>query len=185
MSKIGKQPITIPNGVTVKVENGTVVVSGKRGTLTVPILSGTNVAVEENVVRVALVGSGKQSRANWGTLRALIANAVRGQAEEFKKTLVLEGVGFRVAKDGEGLIMNLGFSHPVKYPAREGITFDIEKNSILTVRGADKALVGQVAAEIRALKKPEPYKGKGFRYSDEVIQRKAGKKAATATGGAA
>lgn len=184
MSKIGKQPIIIPEGVTVTVADGVVAIKGKKETLTVPMMSGTEVKVEGNTLTVALTGTGKQSRSNWGTLRALIANAVEGQTKEFQKTLILEGVGFRVAKEGEGLTMNLGFSHPVKYPARPGITFEVEKNGSLIVKGIDKALVGQVAAEIRELKKPEPYKGKGFRYSDEVIARKAGKKAAAASGGA-
>ncbi len=186
MSKIGKQPIVIPNGVTVTVTNGVVEVKGSKGTLSIPMLSGTEVKTEGSELVISLVGTGKQSRANWGTLRALIANAVFGQTKEFERKLILEGVGFRVAKDGEGLTLNLGFSHPVKYSARPGITFEVDaKANALLVKGMDKSLVGQVAAEIRALKKPEPYKGKGFRYSDEVIQRKAGKKAAAASGGAA
>ena len=185
MSKIGKQPILIPAGVNVTVTDVAVEVKGAKGTLTVPLLSGVQVAQENNVLTVTVKGTGKQSRANWGTLRALIANAVKGQTQEFSKTLLLEGVGYRVTKEGEGLSMTLGFSHPVKYAARPGITFEVEKNGSLTIKGADKAIVGQVAAEIRALKKPEPYKGKGFRYSDEVVRRKAGKKAATASGGAA
>lgn len=185
MSKIGKQPVIIPEGISVKIADNVVEVKGKKETLTVPVLSGTKVEIDGNTLTVTPVGSGKQSRANWGTLRALIANAVQGQAKEFQKTLVLEGVGFRVTKEGEGLTMNLGFSHPVKYPARAGITFEVEKNGTLIVKGIDKALVGQVAAEIREFKKPEPYKGKGFHYSDEVVQRKAGKKAATASGGGA
>lgn len=184
MSKIGKQPIVIPEGVTVAVEGTTVKVGGKHDLLTIPLLSGAEVKAADGVVTVGLAGKGKQSRANWGTLRALIANAIEGQAKGFQKTLLLEGVGFRVAKEGEGLTMNLGFSHPVKYPARSGISFEVEKNGTLVVKGIDKALVGQVAAEIRALKKPEPYKGKGFRYANEIIRRKAGKKAAASGGGA-
>jgi large subunit ribosomal protein L6 len=185
MSKIGKQPVVIPEGVTVKVADRVVAVTGKQETQNVPFLPGTEVKMEGNVLTVVMTGAGKQSRANWGTLRALIANAVEGQTKGFQKTLMLEGVGFRVTKEGEGLSMTLGFSHPVKYAARPGIVFEVEKNGALIVKGTDKALVGQVAAEIRAMKKPEPYKGKGFRYSDEVVQRKAGKKAATASGTAA
>lgn len=183
MSKIGIQPVIIPEGVAVTVHDGVVEVKGTKGTLRVAVLPKTAVTIERNALSVIPEGTGKQSRANWGTLRALIANAVRGQTEEFQKTLILEGVGFRVMKEGEGLTMNLGFSHPVKYAARPGITFEVEKNSSLTVKGMDKALVGHVAAEIRAMKKPEPYKGKGFHYVGEVIARKAGKKAATAAGG--
>ncbi|MFH0806411.1 MAG: 50S ribosomal protein L6 [Candidatus Brennerbacteria bacterium] len=197
MSKIGKQPIIIPEGVTIKVVparpddssrsggDRVVEVKGAKGEHYIPMLTGTEVKIEGNTLTVAIVGTGKQSRANWGTLRALIANAVEGQTKGFQKTLMLEGVGFRVAKEGEGLSMTLGFSHPIKYAARPGISFEVEKNGSLIVKGSDKALVGQVAAEIRAMKKPEPYKGKGFHYSDEVVQRKAGKKAATASGGTA
>ncbi|MDP3975122.1 MAG: 50S ribosomal protein L6 [Candidatus Jorgensenbacteria bacterium] len=183
MSKIGIQPVIIPEGITITVQDGMVEVKGKKGTLQVVVLPKTTVKVEGNTLSVIPEGTDKQSRANWGTLRALIANAVEGQMADFKKTLLLEGVGFRVTKEGEGLTMNLGFSHPVKYAARPGITFEVGKNSTLIVTGMDKALVGQVAAEIRALKKPEPYKGKGFHYADEVVARKAGKKAATAAGG--
>ena len=131
-----------------------------------------------------LQGSGKQSRSNWGTIRALAANAIAGLTKGFQKTLILEGVGFRINKEGDNLNLSLGFSHPIQYKARPGIIFEVEKNTILKVKGIDKELVGQVTAEIRSLKKPEPYKGKGFRYENEVIRRKAGKKAATASGGA-
>ncbi len=122
----------------------------------------------------------KQTKSNWGTLRSLVANAVTGVAEGFSKKLIIEGVGYRVVKEGNNLNMSLGFSHPVKFEAPIGIIFEVEKNSILTVKGFDKNLVGQTAAKIRAFKKPEPYKGKGFHYEGEVIRRKAGKKAATA-----
>jgi large subunit ribosomal protein L6 len=123
----------------------------------------------------------KQVRSNWGTLRSLIQNAIDGLVKGYEKTLLLEGVGYKMAKEGNNLSLNLGFSHPVKFAAPEHIVFEVEKNTTLKIKGFDKALVGQVAAEIRGLKKPEPYKGKGFRYSDEIIKRKAGKKAATGT----
>ncbi|PIP29979.1 50S ribosomal protein L6 [Candidatus Jorgensenbacteria bacterium CG10_big_fil_rev_8_21_14_0_10_54_38] len=185
MSKIGKQPILIPSGVTVTVDAGAVVVESEkseRGKITIPLLPGVAVAVENGVLQCTLTGSGKQARSNWGTLRALIANAVVGLTKGFEKTLILEGVGYRITKEGEHLSMTIGFSHPVKYEAPPGIAFEVEKNSILKIKGIDRALVGQVAAGIRALKKPEPYKGKGFHYSDEVIKRKAGKKAGAAGG---
>ncbi len=184
MSKIGKKPISIPGGITVTLMTEAVLVKGPKGERSIPTLPGVTLALEGSELRLAPTADTKQARSNWGTLRALLENAIHGQGAEFKKILILEGVGFRMTKEGNDLAMTLGFSHPVKYKAPEGIVFDIEKNTILTVKGADKAAVGQAAAEIRALKKPDPYKGKGFHYSTEVIRRKAGKKAATATAAA-
>lgn len=181
MSKIGRQPIAIPAGVTVSVDATDVTVKAGAGELRIPLLRGVSVRVEGVEVVCKMVGTGKQARSSWGTMRALIANAVAGLQRPFQKKLILEGVGYRVMKEGNDLALALGFSHPVKFAAVPGVSFEVEKNSIVTVTGADRALVGQVAAEIRSLKKPEPYKGKGFRYSDEVIRRKAGKKAATST----
>lgn len=181
MSKIGKAPISIPSGVTVTVSPVALVIQGPGGELSVPRLRGVEPKLDNQTLTFSLVGTGKQARSNWGTFRALVANAVQGVTTPFQKKLVLEGVGFRVTKDGNDLVLALGFSHPVRYSAVPGITFEVEKNSVLTVKGPDRAVVGQIAAEIRALKKPEPYKGKGFRYSDEVIKRKAGKKAAAST----
>jgi large subunit ribosomal protein L6 len=184
MSKIGKQPITVPAGVTLTVSDHEITVAGPKGKLLVAVPRGVKAVFADSVLTFTLAASGKQARSNWGTVRALVQNAILGLTTGFQKTLVLEGVGYRVTKEGEGLSLNLGFSHPVKYPATEGIAFEVEKNSILTIKGFDKALVGQVAAEIRGMKKPEPYKGKGFHYSTEVVRRKAGKKAAASTGGA-
>ncbi len=184
MSKIGKQPVPIPSGITVTMDALRITVRGARGELSVPMLQGIKVVLENDALVFSLVGTGKQARSNWGTMRALTASAVEGLTKGFEKTLIVEGVGYRVAKDGENLTMNLGFSHPVRYEAPAGIVFEVEKNSIVKIKGFDKALVGQVAAEIRELKKPEPYKGKGFHYRDEVIKRKAGKKAGAAGGAA-
>jgi len=181
MSKIGRQPISIPAGITVSVAATEVAVTAAAGDIRIPLLRGVKVAVVHGTVVCELVGTGKQARSSWGTMRALIANAVAGLVKPFEKSLVLEGVGYRVTKEGDNLVFALGFSHPVRYAAIPGITFEVEKNSTVTVRGADRATVGQVAAEIRALKKPEPYKGKGFHYSDEIVRRKAGKKAAVST----
>ncbi|MDO8470027.1 MAG: 50S ribosomal protein L6 [bacterium] len=181
MSKIGRQPIAIPTGVTVSVDATEVTVQAAAGDIRIQLLRGVKVAVVGSEVVCELVGTGKQARSSWGTMRALIANAVAGLVKPFEKSLILEGVGYRVTKEGNDLVLALGFSHPVKYAAIPGITFEVGKNSTVTVRGSDRARVGQVAAEIRALKKPEPYKGKGFHYSDEVVRRKAGKKAATST----
>ncbi|KKU90849.1 MAG: 50S ribosomal protein L6 [Candidatus Jorgensenbacteria bacterium GW2011_GWA1_48_11] len=184
MSKIGKQPIKIPAGVTCEIKETEIAVKGPKGEIDLRILPGIKPVIAENELTLEPAKKTKQVMSNWGTLRSLAANAVKGVTEGFEKTLMLEGVGFRIAKDGEGLALSLGFSHPVKYAGVKGITFEVEKNTILKIRGFDKGLVGQVAAEIRMLKKPEPYKGKGFHYANEVIRRKAGKKAAT-TGTAA
>ena len=182
MSKIGKLPITIPEGVTVTIDGGTLHVKGAKGEVSLPILQGVGATLENGILTFVLQSTSKQARSNWGTMRALTANTIQGFVKEFEKGLILEGVGYRITKEGEGLTLNLGFSHPVKYDAPKGITFEVEKNSRLKIRGTDKALVGQVAAQIRAMKKPEPYKGKGFRYEDEVIRRKVGKKAGTGSG---
>ncbi|HXF43889.1 MAG TPA: 50S ribosomal protein L6 [Candidatus Paceibacterota bacterium] len=180
MSKIGKQKIIVPEGIEVKIDGGFVIVRKDKNELKVPVLHGVDVVYDETKreLTFSMTNSTKQNKSNWGTTRALVANAVLGLMKGFEKTLILEGVGYRVMKSGENLEMNLGFSHPVRYAAVPGIQFEVEKNTILKIKGFDKELVGRVAAEIRALKKPEPYKGKGFRYSDEVIRRKAGKKAA-------
>ncbi|MCL4392264.1 50S ribosomal protein L6 [Patescibacteria group bacterium] len=179
MSKIGKQPITIPEGVTVTVADNHVSVKGPKGELTIPILTGITVSMEDKALTTKAESRIKQVKSNWGTERALLQNAVTGVLKGFEKTLILEGVGYRVMKEGENLNLSLGFSHPVKFPAPKGISFEVEKNSILKIRGVDKNLVGKTAADIRQMKKPEPYKGKGFHYEGEVVRRKAGKKAAT------
>jgi large subunit ribosomal protein L6 len=178
MSKIGKKPITIPEGVTVTVGSDFIEVKGKNATLSVPRLQGVTAKIANNEVVFTIESDTKQVKSNWGTLRALTQNAITGATENFKKSLIIEGVGFRAALEGTTLVMNLGFSHQIRYAIPQGITITIEKGN-LTISGADKALVGQVAAKIRSYKKPEPYLGKGIRYSDEVIRRKVGKKAAT------
>ncbi|OGG40785.1 50S ribosomal protein L6 [Candidatus Jorgensenbacteria bacterium RIFCSPLOWO2_01_FULL_45_25b] len=178
MSKIGKKPIEIPEKVSVKKsEDGVLLIEGPLGTLKVRPIEGTLVEVGDKFVAVSVENEKKQYRSNWGTLRSLIQNAVDGVTKGFEKTLLLEGVGYKVNKDGDGLLLALGFSHPVTYAPVPGIVFECEKNTLVKIKGIDKALVGQVASEIRAMKKPEPYKGKGFRYQGEIIRRKAGKKA--------
>lgn len=181
MSKIGKKQIVVPSEVTLALTETAIVLKNKKGELTVPLLPGVIAKLTEGILTFSLVSDYKQSRSNWGTLRALVQNAIQGLTQGFNKTLILEGVGYRIVKEGNDLTLNLGFSHPIKYKTPAGITLEVDKNSILRISGVDKALVGQVAAEIRALKKPEPYKGKGFRYENEVVRRKAGKKAAAAT----
>ncbi|MBI5732834.1 50S ribosomal protein L6 [Candidatus Jorgensenbacteria bacterium] len=185
MSKIGRQLIKIPVGTTVSISEGNIVVKGSVGEKHIPILDGVKPLIDGDQIQFSLVGSGKRARSNWGTLRSLVNNAILGLTKGYEKILVLEGIGYRVVKEGNDLALNLGFSHPIRYTTPPGISFDIEKNSILKIKGFDKERVGQVAAEIRSLKKPEPYKGKGFRYSNEVVRRKAGKKATSTAGGSA
>ena len=174
MSRIGKQPIEIPAGVTITVGDKEITVAGQKGTLTVPVQPQTKTVVEGTLVRVSRADDEPKSRAWHGLQRALINNAVKGVTKGYEKKLEINGVGFRLSGGGQQIEMALGFSHPVKYTAPEGIQLTTNKMEI-TVSGIDKQKVGQVAAEIRALKKPEPYKGKGIKYVDEVIIRKAGK----------
>lgn len=174
MSRIGKLPIEIPSGVTITVDSDVITVTGAKGELTVPHLSDVTVTVEDGKMIVTRKSDEKVSKSQHGLQRALLNNAVEGVTKGFEKKLEVNGVGFRVAMNGVDLEMALGFSHPVIYKAQEGVQITTNKMEI-TVSGIDKQRVGQVAAEIRALKKPEPYKGKGIKYADEVILRKAGK----------
>ena len=174
MSRIGKLPIQIPSGVTITVDSGNVTVKGPKGELTQFITPDVTVVVEDGVLTVTRKDDSKAAKSQHGLMRALINNMVVGVTSGFEKKLEVNGVGFRVAGGGQSLEMSLGFSHPVKYTAPEGINLTVNKMEI-TVAGFNKQQVGQVAAEIRSLKKPEPYKGKGIKYADEVIIRKAGK----------
>lgn len=174
MSRIGKLPIDIPSGVTITVDSDVISVKGPKGELTVPHLSDVTVAVEGTQAIVTRKDDQKVAKSQHGLQRSLLFNAVEGVQKAFEKKLEVNGVGFRVNGGGQTLEMSLGFSHPVKYEAPTGVALTVEKMTII-VSGIDKQAVGQVAAEIRALKKPEPYKGKGIKYADEVILRKAGK----------
>ena len=174
MSRIGKLPIQIPSGVTITVDSDVITVNGSKGQLTVPHLSDVTVAQDDGQITVSRKDDQKIAKSQHGLQRSLINNAVEGVIKGFDKKLEVNGVGFRVNGGGQALEMQLGFSHPVKYQAPAGVNLAVEKMTI-TVSGIDKQQVGQVAAEIRALKKPEPYKGKGIKYADEVILRKAGK----------
>jgi large subunit ribosomal protein L6 len=174
MSRIGKLPIQIPSGVTITVADDAITVVGPKGQLVVPHLSDVTVSLEDGNAIVTRKDDERIARAQHGLQRALLFNAVEGVSNAFEKKLEVNGVGFRVNGGGREIEMALGFSHPVKYAAREGIELEVNKMEI-TVKGIDKQLVGQTAAEIRSLKKPEPYKGKGIKYADEVILRKAGK----------
>jgi large subunit ribosomal protein L6 len=174
MSRIGKLPIDVPSGVTITVDSSELSVSGPKGQLVVPHLSDVTVSLEGTQAIVTRKDDERIAKAQHGLQRALLNNAVVGVTKGFEKKLEINGVGFRVNGGGQAIEMSLGFSHPVKYAAPTGVTLTVEKMTI-TVSGIDKQQVGQVAAEIRALKKPEPYKGKGIKYADEVILRKAGK----------
>ena len=174
MSRIGKLPIQIPSGVTITVDSGNVTVKGPKGELSQFITPDVTVTNEDGVVTVVRKDDSKPAKSQHGLMRSLINNMVVGVTDGFEKKLEVNGVGFRVSGGGQNLEMALGFSHPVKYTAPEGVSLTVNKMEI-TVAGHNKQQVGQVAAEIRALKKPEPYKGKGIKYADEVIIRKAGK----------
>jgi large subunit ribosomal protein L6 len=174
MSRIGKLPIQIPSGVTITVDTDVLTVVGPKGQLVVPHLSDVTVALEDGFAVTTRNNEERIAKAQHGLQRALLFNAVVGVTEGFEKKLEVNGVGFRVSGGGSVIDMALGFSHPVQYTARPGIELEVNKMEI-TVKGIDKQMVGQTAAEIRSLKKPEPYKGKGIKYADEVILRKAGK----------
>lgn len=174
MSRIGKLPIEIPSGVTITVDSDVITVKGPKGELTVPQLSDVSVKVDEGAATVARNNEERVAKAQHGLQRSLLNNAVEGVTKGFEKRLEVNGVGFRVASSNNELDLALGYSHPVKYKAPEGISITNDKMTII-VNGIDKQQVGQVAAEIRALRKPEPYKGKGIKYADEQILRKAGK----------
>jgi len=176
MSKIGKQPIELPKGVSLEILGQTIKISGPKGTLERELAHGLEVKVDKNLVMVSVRKSDKKHRALHGTFRALIANMVKGVSEGWSKELELVGTGYRAEASGKDLVLSVGYSHPVKIEAPEGINFEVEKTQI-TVKGIDKELVGKVAAEIRQVRPPEPYKGKGIRYKDEVVRRKPGKAA--------
>ena len=183
MSKIGKLPIQIPAGATVTVEGRSVSVTGPKGTLVQRLPRGIEVEVKDGIVNVSIKTKTKTNMSNHGTIRALLNNNVVGVTTGWSKQLELVGTGFRAEASGSTLILTVGFSHTVEIKAPEGITFKVEK-TFVTVEGASREVVGQIAADIRAVRPPEPYKGKGIKYTDEVIRRKAGKAAAKTTGAA-
>lgn len=186
MSRIGKQPIPIPTGVEVHIKDGVVKVKGQKGSLSFTPHPRMEIMVEDKSILVKRSGNEILDRSLHGLTRTLIANMISGVTAGFSKKLALHGVGYRAQVQGKKLQLSLGFSHPVEFSAPEGIIFEIdkEKKNIITVSGIDKIIVGQVAANLRALRKPEPYKGKGIHYVGEVIRRKAGKAATTAAKGA-
>ncbi len=184
MSRIGKKPIAIPEGVEVKITDAQIEVKGPKGVLQMEIHPKSKVAVVETdgekIIEVkSVIEDDKEAAAMWGTTRALVANMVQGVTEGFSKSLEVVGVGYKVNMKGKDVVFEVGYSHPVEFKIPEGIEVKIEKN-VVTVSGIDRQLVGKLAAEMRKIRKPEPYKGKGIKYVDEVIRRKAGKAAKTA-----
>ena len=176
MSRIGRKPITVPAGVEVKVDGANVVtVKGPKGTLTQAIHPNMTIEVNGAEINVTRPNDEKESRALHGLSRTLIANMVEGVTKGYEKKLEVNGVGYRVAKEGKKLVMNLGYSHPVVMTEIDGVTFETPDANTIFVKGIDKQLVGQVAAQVREKRPPEPYKGKGIKYADEHIRRKAGK----------
>ena len=177
MSRVGKQPINIPEGVEVKIENQTVKVKGPKGELTQSIHPKVLISQKDKEIVVTIKNEkDKSQQALWGTFQRLIFNMVEGVTKGYEKKLELVGVGYKAVIQEKNLVLNVGFSHPVNFEIPEGIEMKVEKNTI-TIAGINKQSVGQVAAEIRAIRKPEPYKGKGIKYVDEIIRRKAGKAA--------
>jgi len=177
MSRIGKQPISVPAGVEVKLAADSVTVKGPKGEMSSPLFDGITIAQEGSALQLSCADLGnKKMKSNFGLARALLANNITGVSEGFKKVLELRGVGYRAQSQGQKLNLSLGFSHPVEYEVPQGVQAQVDKNNII-ISGFDKQKVGQVAAEIRAFRPPEPYKGKGVRYVDEYVAMKEGKKA--------
>ena len=178
MSRVGKKEIPLPKGVEVRQDGEAIVVKGPKGSLKTALVPGISVNVENNVVKFERANEEGKTRAFHGLMRALVANNVTGVSEGFKRELDIVGVGYRAEVKGKEVVFQLGYSHPVRFPIPEGIDIAVEaKTGHITVTGIDRQKVGQTAAEIRELRKPDPYKGKGIKYSDEVIRRKAGKAA--------
>jgi large subunit ribosomal protein L6 len=177
MSRIGKNPVSVPQGVEITMDGRILRVKGPKGELTQEIHPDITVNLDESVVTVTRSDDEREHRALHGLTRSLIANMVTGVTDGYVRRLEIVGVGYRAAKQGDGLRLLLGYSHPVEVPAPQGISFEVPTPTRITVSGADKQQVGQVAANIRALRKPEPYKGKGIRYEGEQVRRKSGKAA--------
>jgi large subunit ribosomal protein L6 len=180
MSRVGRRPIEIPKGVSVTLDGKRVTVKGPKGELGRTVHAEMRVAVENDVVQVSRPSDVGRHRALHGLTRALIANMVHGVSTGFSKQLEIQGVGYRAETQAGGLKLQVGFSHPVQYKAPPGIKLSVENNTVVTVEGIDKEVVGQVAADLRAIRPPEPYKGKGIRYRNEQVRRKAGKTGAKA-----
>lgn len=175
MSRIGRKPIAVPNGVTVTLDNTVITVKGPKGTLSRELHKDMKVTVQDNTITVERPSDNKLHRALHGTTRSVVANMVNGVTEGYSKALELVGVGYRANKSGNKLVLNVGYSHPVEITPEAGIEFDVPSNTRIVVKGIDKELVGATAAKIRSVREPEPYKGKGIKYENERILRKEGK----------
>jgi len=176
MSRVGSSAISIPADVTMSHEGGVVVVKGKNGELSAPLHSDVELKVVDNMATLSPRRNTREARALWGTMRASVSNMVVGVSEGFTRKLEINGVGYRAAMQGNKLVLNLGYSHPVEMEVPQGLSVNVENNTSVTITGADKQLLGQFAAEVRAKRPPEPFKGKGVKYADEYIVRKEGKK---------
>jgi large subunit ribosomal protein L6 len=175
VSRIGKLPITLPSGVKVAVDAASVRIEGPKGKLASAVPDGVTIKVEGNVVRVERASEDRKVRALHGLTRKLIANMTHGVSQGFSRVLEINGVGYRAEVKGQEIHMTLGYSHPVVFPLPPGVTASVERQVVITLNGADRQVVGEMAAKIRSLRPPEPYKGKGIKYREEVIRRKAGK----------
>ena len=176
MSRVGSSAISIPADVTMSHEGGVVVVKGKNGELSAPLHSDVELKVADNLATLSPRRNTREAKALWGTMRASVSNMVVGVSEGFTRKLEINGVGYRAAMQGNKLVLNLGYSHPVEMEVPLGLSVNVENNTSVTITGADKQLLGQFAAEVRAKRPPEPFKGKGVKYADEYIVRKEGKK---------
>lgn len=176
MSRVGKNPISIPEGVNVNINAQEIIAKGKNGELSMKVPAHVSAKIEGNVVVVAPADNSKKARSLWGTYRSIVSNLVQGVSEGFTVKLEVNGVGYRCQVQGEILVMQLGFSHEVRFPIPKGITIKCDKPTLISIYGADKQAVGQVASNIRKYRLPEPYKGKGIKYENEQILRKEGKK---------
>jgi len=177
MSRIGRQPVSIPQGVKVNLDGAVVRAEGPKGKLSQPIPAGLSAKIENNQLLISRSGDDRKVRALHGLARALMANMVTGVKDGFERKLEIVGIGYRAQLQGRAIQLALGYSHPVIFPLPEGVTAEIDRQVSITLRGADKAVLGQTAAKLRALRKPDPYKGKGIRYANEVVRKKVGKKA--------
>jgi large subunit ribosomal protein L6 len=180
MSRIGKQPVAVPKGVDISIANDVVTVKGPKGQLQVKLLPGVSAAVKDGSINITRANDERETRSFHGLLRALLANATTGVTEGWSKELEIVGIGYRAESQGKSVIFSLGYSHPIDFAVPDGIEIEVDgKANKITVKGIDRQQVGQIAAEIRGLRPPEPYKGKGVRYSDERVRTKAGKQGAT------
>lgn len=180
MSRVGKSPIPLPAGVSVDIQDGRVIVKGRKGELVAPVPKGVSLAIDNGEIVVTRASEDKPTRALHGLVRALTANAVHGVTQGFSRELEIQGIGYRAAAHGQNLAMQLGFSHPVNFAAPDGISISTPEPTKIIVEGIDKQLVGETAARIRRIRPPDAYKGKGIRYSDEVVRTKVGKSGASA-----